>query len=118
MAGMSVHAEIATSLRRAVRNGSKLHLSVEHARALLRPPFYALLASLEAEELNALCQQDNDEMPLPPLPASNSASSGCGIERIAMTGRSVGLMDVQRAAEALVSEEALKMIHQKKPSRP
>jgi hypothetical protein len=79
-----------------------------------------VLAALEAEELNALCQQDNqpagESDPLPPT-GSSSDHFGFGIAPIATTGQSVGSTDVQRAAEALASAEARQIIRQKKRAR-
>jgi hypothetical protein len=57
--------ELLHRLRRSVRNGQRLHLEPEHARALMQPRVYALLATLEAEALLA-CRVDRPAEP--PLP--------------------------------------------------
>lgn len=45
------YGEIARRLRRAVRNGTRLRLEPEHAKALMEPRIYVVLAEAEGEEI-------------------------------------------------------------------
>lgn len=63
---MNVYGEIARRLRRAARSGTRLHLEVEHARALMDARFYALLTELEGEEIRR--EVGGSEAALPPIP--------------------------------------------------
>lgn len=56
---MTSSSELAGRIRKAARNGSRLHLDPCHVRVLMDPRLYPIIAIMEAEELNALCQQDN-----------------------------------------------------------
>ncbi|MBC9033017.1 hypothetical protein IAG41_11480 [Sphingomonas sp. JC676] len=116
---MTIHADLAERLRKAARNGTRLHLEPAHVKALLSPGIYGVISTLEAEELNALCDQDNqldETSKLRARPDISSGRTGSGIVPTATTGRSVGSMVEQRAAEALASEEALRICRRKKRS--
>lgn len=54
------YAEIANRIRRAARNGGRLHLDPAHVLALLASPIYPLIAELESKELASLCPHSND----------------------------------------------------------
>ena len=78
----------------------------------MNPKLYALIALMEAEELNALCQQDNHDQLSPAPPAQSAISlvpTGFGIDGIETTGRSAGTLtvpmeaDVGQAASRLAS---------------
>lgn len=89
-------ATLLKRLRRAARTGERLHLDSDHARALMDSRVYRVLCEIEAEELRAEWQ-DNDEPDLPKVPPppltrddSSLAPSGFGIAAIGMTGTSAG----------------------------
>jgi hypothetical protein len=118
MGAEPVFVEINSRLRRAVRNGTRLHLDPEHARALMQPRFYALLAEAEAQEITSLCASANDSgppapqpRPSPPANDSRSDNIGSGIGPTETTGTSAGSKVVQLAAEEQVSEavEAIRL---------
>jgi hypothetical protein len=109
--------EILDRIRKAARNGTRLHLDYDHAVALLDGDIYAVLSAREAQEIRSRCRQDMPPVPAepesapavaPPLPPidSNWGLSGSGIAATGTTGPSVGLMDVQPAAHRRVSEVA------------
>ena len=113
-----IHGDLNTKLRRAAANGTRLHLDPAHVQILMSARIYPTLAILEAEELNALCHQDNQ----PPGPkrrpartAMSSAPSGCGIEMIGTIGPFVGMkteqaeMDVGLAASRLASAAVMQI---------
>ena len=81
------YSEIAQRIRRAARNGERMHLEQEHVFALLEPRIYAVLAELESEELTAICQGNND--------LGNSGLRGA---RTARNGPSVGMTAPQEPA--------------------
>lgn len=112
-----VFAEMLGRLRRAARNGTRLHLEPEHVAALLDDDIYAVLSSREAKEIRLQCRPDHQAQPTEegsggaPAPAllqdaSNSAPSGSGTVLIATTGTSAGSTVVSRAAHRRVSEVA------------
>ena len=118
-----IHNDLGDKLRRAARNGTRLHLDAAHVQILMSARVYSALAILEAEELNALCNQDNQKLETPRRPARSamsSAPSGCGIERIETTGPSVGMktareeMDVGLAANRLASAAVMQISHLKR----
>jgi len=78
----------------------------------MSPPIYAVLAALEAEELNRLCNQDNEPVHQA-APTGRAVSNldhiGCGIGRIETTGQSAGSTAEQHAARALALEAAALM---------
>ncbi len=53
-------AEILNRMRRAARNGERLHLDAAHVVAIMTSPIYAEMARLEAEELAAQWQSNTD----------------------------------------------------------
>jgi hypothetical protein len=119
--------ELADKLRKAARNGSRLHLEQPHVRALLSPRIYEVIASLEAEELNALCLQDNEpaERKTPPkLRVISSETSGSGIGGTAMTGAFAGTTpgetasEVGHAASRSASAAVMRITRQKQPKTP
>lgn len=48
-----IYEEIRDRLRRAARNGERLHLDPRHVRALIASPIFLILAELEQAELKA-----------------------------------------------------------------
>lgn len=48
---MAVYGSMLSRIRQAKRNGTRLHLEVEHVAALLDDDIYALLCQHEAAEL-------------------------------------------------------------------
>ncbi len=53
-----VWAEIIRRIHRSARNGERLHLEVEHVRAIVTSPLFVELAKLEQEELTAKWASD------------------------------------------------------------
>jgi hypothetical protein len=117
-----VYSELNDRLRRAARNGTRLHLDPAHVAALLAPKIYGVLAAAEAEELNGLCGQDNHAATLAApaqLSAISSGRSGSGIARTAMTGTSAGMttepqMDAVGRAESRRASAAVGRITHRK----
>ena len=119
---LTTFSDLAGKLRRAAKNGTRLHLDEVHVKALLSPRIYGIISNLEAEELNALCDQDN--MPVsrsapPQLRVISSESTGCGTGRTGTTGPSAGTRmeamgaDVALAASRLASEAVKKVSRRK-----
>ena len=115
-----------TKLRRAAANGTRLHLDPAHVQILMSARIYPALAILEAEELNALCHQDNQPLGQPRRRAKSAMSlapSGCGNDLIETTGQSAGTktdqteMDVGLAASRLASAAASMVSRHKRPNR-
>jgi hypothetical protein len=120
-----IHCDLNTKLRKAAAKGTRLHLDAAHVQILMSARIYPALAILEAEELNALCHQDNQPLGQQrrrAKTAMSSAPSGCGIERVETTGPSAGTktglteMDVGLAASRLASVAALMVSRHKRPS--
>ncbi|WP_206757221.1 hypothetical protein [Sphingomonas sp. CFBP 8765] len=91
---MTLYSELAGRIRKAARNGSRLHLDHCHVRALMDARLYPIIALMEAEELNALCQQDNyvtEPQRALPRSAMSSEPIGSGIALIETTGPSAGM---------------------------
>lgn len=114
-----IYSDLAKKLRRAALHGSRLHLEPSHVAAILSSPLYAIIANLEAEELSALCPQ-NEKLPLTDRQvAPRSARSGSGIEPIEMTGTYAGTSpvaetDVGHAASRLASVAAAQVVRRGK----
>ncbi|MHA6719684.1 hypothetical protein ACX40Y_09540 [Sphingomonas sp. RS6] len=114
-------SDLADRLRRAARNGTRLHLDVQHIRVLMSEPIYSAISMAELKELNAQCQQDDAPPTAAATPVINSAPSGCGIAQTATIGTSAGIKaemqqaaDVGHAASRLASEAALQISRRKK----
>lgn len=115
-------SDLADRVRRAARNGTRLHLDVQHVRVLMSDPIYSAIATAERKELNALCQQDNEPTNAPVRADTKSAPSGFGIAPIATTGISAGTREppaegVGHAASRLASGVAAQIARQKKRAR-
>ena len=108
-----VFGEMLSRIRRAARNGTRLHLDPEHVNALCDDDIYALLSAREARELKASCQKDEGA-----TIGSSLARSGYGIVPSATIGTSAGLTVVSHAADRQASEAARAIIHQSKRSKP
>jgi hypothetical protein len=112
-----VFGEMLSRLRRAAKNGTRLHLDPEHVAALLDDDIYAVLSAREAKEFRSQCRPvqpaERESAPSAELPqlthASSLGHSGSGIVPIGTTGTSAGLMDVQPAAHRRVSEVAAEL---------
>jgi hypothetical protein len=112
MGAEPVFGEMLSRLRRAAKNGTRLHLDSEHVAALLDDDIYAVLSAREAKEFRSQCrpvlptERESAPSAAPPqlMAGSNSGLSGSGTGPIGMTGTSAGLMDVQPAAHRRVSE--------------
>lgn len=124
---MPVIHDLADKLRKAARNGSRLHLDQPHVRALLSPRIYEVITSLEAEELNALCLQDNEPAARrtpPKLHVISSETSGSGIGGTAMTGVFAGTTqgetasEVGHAASRSASAAVMQITRQRQPKTP
>ncbi len=122
---MTCYSGLAHKIRRAVRNGSRLHLDAQQARALMSPPIYPLIALLESDELNSLCEQDNQPARVAaeiPQTVTRLGRSGSGIAPIGTIGPSAGIPmgavapDVGLAASRLASE-AVKMVSRQRQRR-
>lgn len=117
MGAEPVFGEMLSRLRRAAKNGTRLHLDPEHVAALLDDDIYAVLSAREAKEFRLQCRPaplpvpESEPSAAPPqLTAdSNLGLSGSGIGPIGTTGTSAGLMDVQPAAHRRVSEVAAEL---------
>ena len=117
MGAEPVFGDMLSRLRRAAKNGTRLHLDPEHVAALLDADIYAVLSAREAKEFRSQCRPvqsaEPENAPSAGLPQLTHASSldhsGCGIVPIGMTGTSAGLMDVQPAAHRRVSEVAAEL---------
>ena len=124
MGAEPVFGEMLSRLRRAAKNGTRLHLDPEHVAALLDDDIYAVLSAREAKEFRSQCRP----VPLPApesepsaatpqlMAASNLGLSGSGIGPIGTTGTSAGLMDVQPAAHRRVSEVSAQLRLRKRKS--
>lgn len=97
--------ELAKRLRRAARNGARLHLEQCQVAILMGDNIYGVICALEAKEIRRTCAtaviNDND---------ISSGTSGCG-SGIAAPGASAGSnvipMDAaSRGASLLLREEA------------
>lgn len=107
--------EIMDRIERAARNGTRVHLELTHAQALIDSPVYTTLAAQRQKELIAQCRKfsppaagdaaDAEPQPANP-PGLKLVDIGSGIAPSETTGRSAGLMEMQRAAEQLVLEAA------------
>ena len=73
--------ELMKRVRRAARNGSKLHLEPEHVRILLCEELYRVMSAIESKEMRAACEaatlNDNE---------IKSETSGCGNDPTAAAG--------------------------------
>ncbi len=105
---MTAFAEIANRIRRAARNGERLHLDPAHVLALLASPIYPLIAELESKELAASCQGNND--------LGNSGLRGAPTAR---NGRFAGTTALQEPAVESQQGAAISMmvIRQSKRNR-
>ncbi|WP_164518816.1 hypothetical protein [Sphingomonas sp. ABOLG] len=116
-----VFTEMLSRIRRAAKNGTRLHLEPEHVTALLDDDIYAVLSAREAMEIRRKCRpvQQEESAAAPPQPqpgASNLVPSGFGIVPIATTGTSVGSTAVSRAAHRRVSEVAANIRQKRRKS--
>ncbi|AOW22204.1 hypothetical protein AVM11_08960 [Sphingomonas melonis TY] len=126
MGAEPVFVDMLGRIRRAARNGTRLHLDPEHVAALLDADIYAVLSAREAEEIRTQCRPERPPQPelddappaSPPMlpPALNLAPSGSGIGAIGTTGASAGSMAVSRAAHRRVSEVAKEIRRKKRKS--
>ena len=94
-----VFGEMLSRLRRAAKNGTRLHLDPEHVAALLDDDIYAVLSAREAKEFRSQCRPVQPAEPesgpsaaLPQLTyASSLDHSGSGIVPIETIGPSAGM---------------------------
>jgi hypothetical protein len=122
MSAEPIFGEMLSRLRRAARNGTRLHLDPEHVAALLDDDIYAVLSAREAKEFRSQCRPvplpapESEPSAAPPqlMLGSNSGLSGFGIVPTGTTGTSAGLMDVQPAAHRRVSEVAADLRRRKR----
>jgi hypothetical protein len=118
MGAERVYDELLRRAERAVANGTRLHLDLEHAQALLDPEVYVPLSLKKLAELRKSWENDNDSGMTPTLRASSSGPSGSGTEQIEMIGASAGSRAVQRAVARLEQEEARRLSHQPRRRTP
>ena len=113
MSNTSPVIELAKRLRRAARNGGRLHLEPCQVAILMGDNIYGVICALEAKEIRSACAatviNDND---------ISSVTSGCGSE-IAAPGTSAGsnvipLDAASRGASLRLREEAALMRRRKK----
>jgi hypothetical protein len=125
MGAEPIFGDMLGRIRRAAKNGTRLHLEPEHVAALLDADIYAVLSAREAQEIRTQCRPERLDPPeeasdapaaSPPAfpPALSLALSGSGIAATATTGTSVGSTAVSRAAHRRVSEVAA-TIRRKRP---
>ena len=108
---MGPFQEIAARLRRAARNGTRLHLDPEHARVLMQPRFYTVLAAAEGEEIQAAPPPELESVAAPvsaQVPTS-SVLADLSTEEAAL---------VSRAAERRLDEAAAKIIRRGRKRQP
>lgn len=117
MGAEPIMSEVTSRLRRAIRHGTRLHLEIEHVRALMHPDVYGVLSKIEAEELAALCEspenQDADQSTPPPID-SKSVDTGFGTGLSATSGTFVGSKEIQHAAEQRALEAATLITRRKR----
>lgn len=107
--------EIMAKIDRAAVNGQKLHLDVEHVRALAASPVYATIADMKAQEFADLWLEPN-----PTSPAAFSLDrSGLNPEPSVESGSLPGTMKplVHAAAERQVSHTLERINRQSKRKR-
>ncbi|MFS0737524.1 hypothetical protein ABC347_10785 [Sphingomonas sp. 1P06PA] len=107
--------EILKRLESAARTGRRAHLEPEHARALISS-LYAEMSAIKAEEL----ARSWDAKPPPPPTGSSSGTIGSNTAASDPNGASPGMIPphVHAAAEALASEEAMRLRRRKRRERP
>lgn len=104
---------LANKLRRAIHNGTKLHLESGEVAMLLHDQIYNAISRLEAEELRNACARDADN------DNTNWAASGCGSAPTQEPGASAGLNAseleaVSRGARLRLSEARSELLLRKK----
>lgn len=60
MTAAAPFTEILNRMRRAARNGERLHLDAAHVVAIITSPIYAELAKMEAQEISSQWQNKSD----------------------------------------------------------
>jgi len=113
-----VFTEILAKIDRAAVNGQRLHLDIEHVRALATSPVYASIAEMKAKEFADLWEKEPEQEATSPR-ASNSGSSGSNPAPSAESGSSPGTMLtlVHVAAERQASATAEKIARLSKHKR-
>lgn len=113
-----VFTEILAKIDRAAVNGQRLHLDIEHVRALATSPVYASIAEMKAKEFADLWENEPEQGERS-RPASNSGSSGSNPASNGASGSSPGTMLtlVHVAAERQASATAERIAHQSKHKR-
>ncbi|HEX7874147.1 MAG TPA: hypothetical protein VF475_14635 [Sphingobium sp.] len=114
-----VFTEILAKIDRAAINGQKLHLDVEHVRALASSPVYATIAEMKAQEFAELWDVRGGPTSQPEY---NSGSSGLSRAPSVESGASLGTMQplAHAAAERQASntvEKLSRLSKRKKHSR-
>ncbi|WP_375194693.1 hypothetical protein [Sphingobium sp.] len=113
-----VFTEILAKIDRAAVNGQKLHLDIEHVRALATSPVYASIAEMKAKEFADLWEKE-PEQEATSRRASNSGSSGLNPAPSEASGSLPGTMLtlVHVAAEKQASATAERIAHLSKRKR-
>lgn len=109
----TVHHIMASKLRKAARNGTRVTFDPAQVQLLMSPHIYKAIARLELEELTAPCRPESKPAQTFPPTGSSSVPSGSGIAQTGTHGRSVGLTVEQHAADVLASQAAQKILRQK-----
>ncbi|MFK4794908.1 hypothetical protein [Sphingobium sp. ZW T5_29] len=113
-----VFTEILAKIDRAAVNGQRLHLDIEHVRALATSPVYASIAEMKAKEFADLWENEPEQRERS-RPASNSGISGSNPASKEASGSSPGTMLtlVHVAAERQASATAEKIARLSKHKR-
>jgi len=110
--------EIMAKIDRAAVNGQKLHLDVEHVRALAASPVYTSIADMKAQEFAELWHEPKPNSPS----ASSLAPSGLSPEPSVESGSLPGTMKplVHAAAERQASRtvEKINLLSRRKKRSP
>lgn len=101
------YVEIAERIRRSAIKGQRLHLEHSHAVALMNPRIYALIAQLEAEEIQRCLNPATDA-----LNDTSSDASGSGSDPASLPGRFVGSTR-EPAAPSLDGDQRVSLAVQK-----
>ncbi|GGO96382.1 hypothetical protein EV664_107130 [Stakelama pacifica] len=104
--------EMMSRIKRAKRNGTKLHLDHEHVDLLLQDDVYSLLCRYELKEMTG-CAVEQKE----PANDSKSADIGSGTEKTATIGISAGPKEGSRAERRQVLAVASQTARQNKRAK-
>jgi hypothetical protein len=104
---------LAKKLRRAINNGTKLHLECEEVAVLLHDEIFPAISRLEAEEMKKKCARDADnDNSLGIIGSGSVPTAGPG----ASAGSNAAERDaMSRGARLRLSEALSELNHPRKP---